>query len=249
MVAMEAMDVHQIPARKDNYIYLLEDRGLDHCAVIDATDVNLIEQFCSSQNKRLSAIFVTHHHEDHINGIARLVAKYQCEVYVAHFDAHRIPGATKLVKDNDVVFYGPHALTVFSTPGHTLGHVSYYDSAHGRLFCGDVIFRFGCGRLFEGTAQMMQQTLSRLRELPDETLIYCAHEYTQSNVNFCQKLEPQNEYVKNFQQAPPTVPFRLKEQKDQSPFFRWDDPTLQALLKTTSDVETFARVRELRNRT
>ncbi len=242
------MDVHQIPARKDNYIYLLEDHTLDHCAVIDATDFELIQQFCKARNKRLSTILVTHHHEDHINAIARLVEVYQCDVYAARNDAHRIPGATQLLNDNDIVFYGPHALTVFSTPGHTLGHISYYDGPHGRLFCGDVIFRFGCGRLFEGTAQMMQQTLSRLRDLPDETLIYCSHEYTQANLKFCQKLEPHNEYLKNFQQAPPTVPFRLNEQKAHSPFFRWDDPKLRAELKTTSDVETFARVRDLRNR-
>ncbi len=241
------MDVHQIPARKDNYIYVLEDQRLDHCAVIDATDFELIQQFCKVRKKRLSSIFVTHHHEDHINAIGRLVDLYQCEVYAAQNDAHRIPGATQLVNNNDTVFYGPHALKVFSTPGHTLGHISYYDAVIGRLFCGDVIFRFGCGRLFEGTRPMMLNTLTKLRDLPDDTMIYCAHEYTLANLKFCQKLEPQNEYLKNFQQAPPTVPFRLEEQKAHSPFFRWDDPLIRAQLKTSSDVETFARVRNLRN--
>jgi hydroxyacylglutathione hydrolase len=230
MLTMESMDVHQIPARKDNYIHLLDEPHLDHCAVIDATDFELIQQFCQSRKKRLSSIFVTHHHEDHINALARLTEVYGCDVYVARNDAHRIPCATHLVNDNDTVFYGPHALSVFSTPGHTLGHISYYDAVNGRLFCGDVIFRFGCGRLFEGTPLMMLNTLARLRELPDETMIYCAHEYTQTNVSFCQKLEPQNEYIKNFHQAPPTVPFNLKEQKAHSPFFRWDDPILRAKL-------------------
>ena len=150
-------------------------------------------------------------------------------------------------KNNDSVFYGPNALTVFSTPGHTTGHITYYDKPHGRLFCGDVLFRFGCGRLFEGTPQMMLKTLSRFRALPDTTQVYCAHEYTQSNISFCRELEPQNDYVKNFREAPPTVPFALKEQKDHSPFLRWDDPQLRALLNTNSDVDTFARVRELRN--
>jgi hydroxyacylglutathione hydrolase len=247
MVAIALMDVHQIPARKNNYIYMLDDRNLDHCAVIDATDFTLIKNYCDARKKRLSAIFVTHHHEDHINAIAPLVELYQCEVYVAEPDAHRISDFTKLVNDNDIVFYGPHALTVFSTPGHTTGHISYFDAKDERLFCGDVIFRFGCGRLFEGSPKMMLATLARLRQLPDSTLVYCAHEYTQTNVSFCQNLEPQNEYVNNFRQAPPTVPFRLKEQKDHSPFLRWDDPNLQALLNTTTDVETFAKLRHLRN--
>ncbi len=242
------MDVHQIPARKDNYIYMLNDPQLDHCAVIDATDVEKIKHYCKSHNKRLSAVYVTHHHEDHINGLQELSKLYACEVFVAQKDAHRIPFGTQFIANNDIVFYGTHELTVFSTPGHTTGHVSYFDAKGGRLFCGDVLFRFGCGRLFEGTPQMMLNTLTQLRSLPGTTQVYCAHEYTQSNLEFCKKLEPQNEYVKGFSQAAPTVPFALQEQIDHSPFLRWDDPTLQALLNTTSDVETFARVRELRNK-
>ncbi len=248
MLAMDTMDVHQIPARKDNYIYMLDDTNLDHCAVIDATDFWLIKNFCDTQKKHLSAIFVTHHHEDHINAISQLYGLYQCDVFVGAQDAYRIAGGTKLVTDSMTVDYGPHALTVFATPGHTTGHISYFDARNERLFCGDVIFRFGCGRLFEGSPQMMLETLSRLSLLPDTTQIYCAHEYTQSNLDFCRILEPQNEYLKNFQQSPPTVPFSLKEQKDHSPFFRWADTNLRALLNTTSDVETFARVRALRNR-
>jgi hydroxyacylglutathione hydrolase len=248
MLTMETMNVHQIPARKDNYIYLLEDADLDHCAVIDATDFGLIKNFCESRKKRLSSIFVTHHHEDHINAIGALSELYHCQIYAAAHDTHRITGFTHTVKDNDTVFYGPHPLKVISTPGHTLGHISYYHAESESLFCGDVIFRFGCGRLFEGTPQMMLTTLSRLRELPSSTTVYCAHEYTQANVAFCKHLEPQNSYFKNFKQAPPTVPFPLQEQKDHSPFFRWDDPSLRNLLQTSSDMETFAKVRELRNR-
>lgn len=252
------MNVHQIPARKDNYIYVLEDPNLDHCAVIDATDFQKIKNFCDTHKKRLSALFVTHHHDDHIAAILDLQKLYGCTVYGYKKDQYRIPNIDQPVQDLDVVNYGPHALTVFETPGHTLGHISYYDQKHSRLFCGDVIFRFGCGRLFEGSPQMMLASLQKLRALPDETVIYCAHEYTMSNLAFCLDLEPQNKPLQQVQQElsqlraqnKATVPFSLGEQKQLSAFLRWDDAQLKELLgsSTLTDLETFAEVRKRRNK-
>ncbi len=251
------MNVHQIPVRKDNYIYVLNDPNLDHCVAIDATDFEKIDAFCENQKKRLSAILVTHHHEDHINAILKLKEKHNCLVYGFQKDAYRISGITDFVKDADTLFYGAHSVQVFETPGHTLGHISYYFDKQKYLFCGDVIFRFGCGRLFEGTPEMMLHTLQKLRALPDDTTVYCAHEYTLSNLDFCINLEPTNKALHKRdqelrlvrQQKLPTVPFLLKEQKELSPFLRWDDPTLKTALghSQATDLETFADVRRRRN--
>lgn len=251
------MNVHQIPARKDNYIYILDDPNLDHCAVIDATDFQKIKGYCDNHQKRLSAIFVTHHHEDHISAIRDLQKLYGCVVYGFKKDQHRIPDINHSVQDLDVVKYGPHDLTVFETPGHTLGHVSYYEPTNQRLFCGDVIFRFGCGRLFEGSPQMMLATLQKLRALPASTFVYCAHEYTMSNLEFCVDLEPENQELQKLQQElsslraqkKATVPFTLGEQKVLSPFLRWDDLSLKTTLGSSkmTDLETFTEVRKRRN--
>lgn len=252
------MNVHQIPARKDNYIYVLEDPHLDHCAVIDATDFEKISAFCDSRQKTLSAVFITHHHEDHINAIPALRTKYNCKVYGFEPDAYRIPGITDFVKQGQAVFYGPNEFEVIETPGHTLGHISYYNRSQSLLFCGDVIFRFGCGRLFEGTPTMMVGSLKKLGALPDSTAVYCAHEYTLDNLSFCRQLEPENLELASVQKkledlrqkGLATVPFSLKEQKDLSPFLRWNDLTLKHTLQipAASEVETFAEVRSRRNR-
>lgn len=257
MVSSSSMNVHQIPARKDNYIYILDDPNLDHCAAIDATDFEKIKNYCDSRQKKLSTLFITHHHDDHISAITRLKKLYNCAVYGFIKDQHRIPNINHPIQDLDTVSYGPHKLTVFETPGHTLGHISYYDPTYKRLFCGDVVFRFGCGRLFEGSPQMMLATLQKLRALPDDTLIYCAHEYTMSNLEFCLDLEPQNQPLKKIQQEllhlrsqnKATVPFSLGEQKQLSAFLRWDDPKLKELLGslTLTDLETFTEVRTRRN--
>lgn len=252
------MNVHQISARTDNYIYILEDPKLDHCAVIDATDFEKIAAFCESRKRTLSAIFVTHHHPDHINAISALRKKYHCKVYGFEPDFYRIPDLTDFVAEGQSVFYGPNEFKVFETPGHTLGHISYYNATHSLLFCGDVIFRFGCGRLFEGTPEMMMASLKKLCALPDSTGVYCAHEYTLDNLAFCRNLEPDSSELaaieKNLQglrkQGLATVPFLLKEQKEQSPFLRWNDGELRKQLQipNATDVETFAEVRSRRNR-
>ncbi len=251
------MNVHQIPVRKDNYIHILDDPHLDHCAVIDATDFEKISSYCESQGKSLSALFITHHHEDHINAIAGLQKKYNCKVYGFQPDAYRIAGITDFVKEGGTVFYGANQFEVLETPGHTLGHVSYFHRAQANLFCGDVIFRFGCGRLFEGSPTMMVDSLKKLCTLPDTTTVYCAHEYTMDNLAFCQELEPDNHELaviekslrKLRQQGLPTVPFMLNEQKVLSPFLRWNDTQLKTTLgiANANDVQTFAEVRSRRN--
>jgi hydroxyacylglutathione hydrolase len=258
MLSMVFMNVHQIPARKDNYIYILDDPHLDHCAVIDATDAQKNRRLLpKNTKKKLSAIFVTHHHEDHINGIESLRVKYDCEVYGFKKDHHRIPGLTRFVIENDTISYGPHELSVLETPGHTLGHISYYNKKQRLLFCGDVLFRFGCGRLFEGSPEMMFETLKKISQLPQDTTIYCAHEYTIDNLEFCLKLEPTSAVLKQIYQDlkaqqtqnKPTVPFLLEEQINHSPFLRWNDPSLKESLKTptATEIETFTKVRALRN--
>lgn len=230
------MDIHRITAFDDNYIYLLHDRETGTTAVVDPGDAAPVQAELDRRGWRLTHILTTHHHGDHVGGVPALKAAYHCTVAGARADRHRIPDMDAPLSDGEVFPVGPQQARVFSVPGHTSGHIAYYFAGLGALFCGDTLFALGCGRLFEGTAEQMWDSLSKLRALPGDTQVYCAHEYTLSNARFAVTVDPDNpalarraEEIKAARdRGEATVPFTLDEDRRTNPFLRADDPAVQA---------------------
>src|SRR4051812_16655965 len=178
-----------VPCLKDNYAYLVIDG--EHAAVVDPGEAEPVEEALAREGVTLAAIWATHHHLDHVGGVAALVAAHPDVTVVAHeHDAKRIPQATQLVKDEAQVELGGLRARIIHNPGHTLGAISYV--IEGCVFTGDTLFCAGCGRVFEGDAAMMHASLSRLAALPDTTRVYCGHEYTAANLRFAAAVEPDN---------------------------------------------------------
>ncbi|HET6564917.1 MAG TPA: hydroxyacylglutathione hydrolase [Xanthomonadales bacterium] len=186
---MPAIDVRAIPAFHDNYIWLLHGDG-KQCAIVDPGDAAPVRAVLQQTGLQLTTILITHHHADHIGGMASLAEEWSPRL-IGPSDP-RIPGLDMVVRQGDVAEVPELGLAfqVIEVPGHTSSHIAYF--GHGRLFCGDTLFSVGCGRLFEGTAEQMQQSLDKLAALPADTKVYCAHEYTLANCRFALEVEPDN---------------------------------------------------------
>ena len=219
------IQISALPAFTDNYIWLLQDHRSHRCAVIDPGDATPVLAWLENHPEWvLSDILVTHHHHDHVGGVEQL--KRVCGATVYGPANENIPARDIGLADNDRITVLGWELEVFAVPGHTLGHIAFY--RHGLLFCGDTLFAAGCGRLFEGTPHQMYTSLERLAALPDDTLIYCTHEYTQSNLRFAQAVEPDNleiaERVGKVAQlrahGKMTLPSNLALEKLTNPFLR-----------------------------
>ncbi len=241
------------PCLEDNYGYLVHDNDSNFTACIDTPEVEPILRALDQTGWKLSHLLNTHHHFDHAGGNLEIKEKTDCVIIGARKDADRIPGIDIQMGDRDTYLFGKHEMSILETPGHTSGHVSYYFADSGIAFVGDTLFSLGCGRLFEGTAEQMWESLQKLLELPDETQIYCAHEYTQSNARFALTVEPDNEELRTRNQeiknlrskGKPTIPTTLGLEKRTNPFLRPDSHHLRETvgLKDASDVEVFAEVR------
>lgn len=218
--------IDAIPAFDDNYIWLIKDENLRHAAIVDPGDAAPVLAHLQQHNVTPVAILITHHHADHTGGIQDLLAEYEMPVYgPAH---ERIPALTHPLSEGDVVTLDELGarFQVFEAPGHTRGHILYY--GHGLLFCGDTLFAGGCGRIFEGTPEQMYNSLRKIEALPDETLVYCAHEYTEANLKFARVAEPGNtdlmqriEETRSLRERGlATVPSLLGLEKKTNPFLR-----------------------------
>ncbi|MEZ5528944.1 MAG: hydroxyacylglutathione hydrolase [Porticoccaceae bacterium] len=216
--------VEPIPAFSDNYIWLLHAPGSDSACVVDPGDASPVERVLAERNLKLVAILVTHHHGDHVGGINTLTWNTDIPV----FGPGDIPQVTHAVTGGDQLELLGQWFQVFEVPGHTLDHIAFYCADSSLLFCGDTLFAGGCGRLFEGSAAEMWQSLQRLAQLPGNTSVYCAHEYTQSNLRFALTVEPGNpklqeraDQVNHLRsQAMATVPSFLAEELQTNPFLR-----------------------------
>jgi hydroxyacylglutathione hydrolase len=252
------VEIHQIPAIKDNYIYLFRETERDFTAMIDPGEAAPVLKYCAERGWTPQAIFVTHHHWDHTDGIEELVQAYGCTVHGYKDDAGRIPCISRFWSADPPPPVAGHSLTVHFIPGHTLGHIALYFPDLKIVFTGDTLFSFGCGRLFEGTPEMMLSSLKKLRSLPADTMFFCGHEYTVNNLEFAINLEPDsaalreasNEMKKLREAGLPTVPARLEREFQMNPFLRWDDPVLKKALhmESASDLEVFTEVRGRRDR-
>lgn len=240
------LSISPIAAFSDNYLWLIARDGSNKVAVVDPGDAKPVIEYLHRHGQQLALILITHWHPDHIGGVNELVSKY--DVPVVGPQSSHIPQVTHVVQDGDKVnifnaLFG-ESLRVLNVPGHTLDHIAYFveSNSQPRLFCGDTLFSSGCGRLFEGDGPMMWKSLNKIRQLPEKTEIYCAHEYTLSNLKFALAVEPDNVAVTDrIAQANalraanrPTVPTTLEQELNFNPFLRCDQNSIK---KSVSDRE------------
>lgn len=260
-VDFNRMQIHRLPVLTDNYIFVLHSSDQNLAAVVDPAVAEPVIQCLQGLQANLVAIFNTHHHRDHVGGNRALLQQYPgAVVYGGAEDRDRIPGQQVFLKEGDRVEFAGRVAEVLFVPGHTRGHIAYYfpptaTDPFGELFCGDTLFAGGCGRLFEGTPAQMLASLTKIRSLPDTTRIWCAHEYTLQNLQFavsvdCSNLELQarlTQVTAVRRQSQATIPSQLGLEKQTNPFLRWDDPQIQAVVQSQNPVQTFARLRGLKD--
>ncbi|PWC39390.1 hydroxyacylglutathione hydrolase [Azospirillum sp. TSO35-2] len=247
------MEVILVPAFADNYIYVLRDAASGKVGVVDPGDAAPVLAELERRGWALTHIFLTHHHDDHIGGVAALKARHRPTVIGARADAHRIPDLDVALGDGDRTVFGGQTVRVMAMPGHTSGHIAFWFQEAESLFCGDTLFALGCGRLFEGTPAQMWESLQSLRALTDATRVYCGHEYTLSNARFAVTVDPGNgalqerveEVVALRERGQPTIPSTIGVERRTNPFLRADDPGVQAAvgLEGAPPVEVFAELR------
>jgi hydroxyacylglutathione hydrolase len=223
-----ALQVVQIPVLRDNYVYLAHDEASDETAVIDPAVAAPVLAEASARGWTITQILNTHWHPDHVGGNAEIKAATGCRVTGPAAEAEKIPGIDRAVAEGDTVRIGDRIGKVIDVPGHTAGHNAYWFEEDGVLFCGDTMFALGCGRLFEGTPEQMHESLAKLMALPDETRVFCAHEYTEANGRFALTQEPENqalkarmdEVVRLRGEGRPTVPSTIGLERATNPFTR-----------------------------
>ncbi|MGH0034642.1 MAG: hydroxyacylglutathione hydrolase [Myxococcota bacterium] len=251
---MSALEIVQIPCLSDNYGYLAHDPDAGLTASIDTPEVAPILAALDERGWKLTHILNTHHHFDHAGGNLELKERTGCRIIGPAAEGARIPGLDEPVGEGDRVEFGDREVRVFDVPGHTAGHIAYWFVDDGVAFVGDTLFALGCGRLFEGTAEQMWRSLGKLMALPEETKIYCAHEYTQANARFALSVEPDNpdlvaraaEVDRLRAEGRPTVPSTLGEELRTNPFLRAESAGLQKHLglEGADPVAVFAETRK-----
>jgi hydroxyacylglutathione hydrolase len=243
---------------KDNYGVLVHDPASGATAAIDAPEAAPIEAALKATGWRLTDILVTHHHGDHTGGIAELKSNHRCRVVAPKAEAGKIPAVDETVKEGDTVKVGNLAANVIETPGHTAGHITFWFHDDKLAFAGDTLFSIGCGRVIEGTPEMMWTSLKKLRDLPGDTRVYCGHEYTLANIKFAQTIEPNNAALKTraaqaskqIADGQWTIPTTIDEEKATNVFLRADVPAVAAAVGLSGKpaAEVFAEIRARKNK-
>ncbi|MBX3629141.1 MAG: hydroxyacylglutathione hydrolase [Nitrosomonas sp.] len=228
MTEINKLKIYPLPAFRDNYIWIIHTTV--HAVIVDPGDAAPVIDYLESHHLQPIAILITHHHSDHTGGNLQLLERYNLPVYGPLQE--KIPTVTHPVREGDRIQLTPLALTfdVLEIPGHTRGHIAYFTATQLRnmLFCGDTLFACGCGRIFEGTPQQMYDSLQKLASLPDDTLVYCTHEYTLGNISFARVAEPGNDELRKLEQQAkkmrqqhlPTLPTDMATEKACNPFLR-----------------------------
>lgn len=253
-----SLQIELVPCLQDNYAYLLHDVDTGTVGVVDPSEAVSVINALERRNQNLTYILNTHHHYDHTGGNMELKERYGAKVIGSIKDQDRIPGIDIALKDGETWMFAGHQVLVMETPGHTRGHVSFYFPRSGAVFTGDTLFSLSCGKLFEGNPEQMLSSLRKLMALPDDTNIYCGHEYTASNSKFALSIEPNNKELQQYaahvahlrSKKLPTIPTTLKREKKCNPFLRTSSSEIRKNLKipaSTSDSEALGVIRQAKD--
>jgi len=247
------IEIVTIPCLSDNYAFLIHDDASDKTALVDVPEARPILETLDARGWTLDEVWITHHHDDHVQGLGAILERHKANVRGAAADAHRLPALDATLGDEDHFDFAGHDVRVMDVSGHTVGHIAYYVADAGAVFTADSLMALGCGRLFEGTAAQMWASLSKLAALPPETLVCSGHEYTAANAKFALTIDPDNSDLISRSQSisqaraskTPTVPSTLALELKTNPFLRAADPAIRALLnkKQASDADVFAEIR------
>ena len=250
------MIVEIIPCLSDNYSYLIFEKKTGTVSIVDPSDFETCDQIIKKY-KKLDYILNTHHHFDHIGGNQKLKKKYKSKVLGCEVDKDRIPGIDITLKEKQNFKIGNTSFEVIFIPGHTKGHIAFYCKDEKIVFTGDTLFSLGCGRVFEGTQKQMFNSLNKLKNLPINTKIYCGHEYTKKNLEFCLKYDSNNEFLKKksnwinskIETNSPTIPISIDEEIKTNIFIRCNEPSIKNALNldNASEREIFSKLRDLKD--
>ena len=251
------MQITPIPCLKDNYAYIINDNNSKTIGVVDPSEAGPVISFLKKNNLKLNYILNTHHHFDHIGGNAELKKLYKAKVDGFYGDKHRIPGIDITLKDNEKWNFGNSIVKILHIPGHTLGHICFFFEKEKLAFTGDTLFSLGCGRIFEGNHKQKLISLNKIKSLPKDTKIYCGHEYTYKNAEFCMKHDDKNlDLIKQFEKIKklrldnlPTVPTVLEDELKSNIFLRCDknEVKIKLNMKNEEDFKVFTKVRDLKD--
>ena len=251
------LEVLVINCLADNYSYLIRDKKTNAVGVIDPSEFKAVNSKIEKTYRKLDFILNTHHHNDHVGGNLELKKKYNSKIICSKLDEKRIPGADIKKNEGDEFLIGQTKFQVISVPGHTLGHIAFYSENSKIIFTGDTIFSLGCGRIFEGDHKQMLESLNKIKKLPKNTKIYCGHEYTYKNAEFCMKYDSNNKYLKEkFEIIKklrldnlPTIPAILEDELKSNIFLRCDQNEVKIKLnmKNDEDYKVFRKVRDLKD--
>ncbi len=250
------MIIEIIPCLSDNYSYLINETETGTTSIVDPSEFNACDRIINKY-KKLDFILNTHHHADHIGANLDLKKKYNSKILGFNSDKNRIPGIDILLEENQKYKIGNLEFKVIFIPGHTKGHIAFFFEKEKIAFTGDTLFSLGCGRVFEGTHEEMFNSLNKIKNLPPDTKVYCGHEYTKSNLNFCLEYDSNNTHLKNkkididkkLSTNQPTVPSTVADEIKTNIFLRCNDPEIKHRLglKDSSDVEVFSKLRDLKD--
>ena len=251
------LKVNIIPCLQDNYSYIIQDSNTNTIGVIDPSEFTPIDNFIKKKFNKIDFILNTHHHFDHTGGNLELKKKYDCRIIGSAKDEGRIPGIDVKLQDNDILKFGNINFKIILVPGHTSGHICFYSEEEKIIFTGDTLFSLGCGRVFEGTYSQMLSSLNRIKGLSKETYIYCGHEYTKKNLDFCSKIEFDNHFLKKkkswvdlkITRKEPTLPVTLEEELNTNIFLRCNAHSLKKTLgmENSPELEIFKKLRDLKD--
>jgi hydroxyacylglutathione hydrolase len=251
------LNIDIIPCLQDNYSFVIQDAKTNTVAVVDPSEFGPVNAFIEKKFKKIDYIFNTHHHFDHTGGNLDLQKKYNVKIIGSKKDEKRIPGINIKLSDNENFKLGSINFKIFLVPGHTNGHICFYAKSEKIIFTGDTLFSLGCGKVFEGSHLEMLTSLNLIKKLPEDTQIYCGHEYTQKNLDFCIKYEINNTKLaekkiwvtSKLSKKKPTIPVTIKDELDTNIFFRCNDPAIKKNLgmENSSEVQIFKKLRDLKD--